>query len=256
MFGWMKGRRRRAFVAAEFPDLWMGFLGANVPQYVRLGSLEQAKLRDDLRIFMAEKYWEGAGGLELSDEMKVTISAQACLLILCLDNDYYPNVQSVIVYPEGYRAPRRDHRPGGVVDERMEDRLGEAHGIGPVVLSWRSAREGVLNPHDGANVVFHEFAHKLDFVDGAADGVPRLYGKDQYDRWAEVMSAEFDKLVRASSLERETLLDPYGATNPAEFFAVCTECFFERPSELRQEHPRLYETLREYFRQDPAEWAD
>ena len=256
MFGWMKERRRRATIAAEFPDSWHALLERNVPQYSRLSLLEQLKLRNDLRIFMAEKYWEAAGGHELTDEMKVAISAQACLLILNLDNDYYPNVQSLIVYPEGYRAPTRDHRPGGVVNERIEDRLGEAHGIGPVVLSWRSAREGALNSADGMNVVFHEFAHKLDFVDGAADGVPRLYGAEQYERWAEVMSAEYDRLVRESSLGRETLLDSYGATDPAEFFAVCTEFFFEQPSALRQERPRLYETLSEYFRQDPAGWEN
>ena len=253
MFGWIKRRRRKAIIAEEFPDSWHEHLTVRVRQYGLLSPDQLSKLRDDLRIFLAEKDWEAAGGLDLTDEMKVAISAQACLLILGMQNDYYPNVRSVIVYPEGYRAPSKRYAPGGVVSERLEDRLGEAHETGPVVVSWASGQE-VNESHERPNVVFHEFAHKLDFVDGSADGVPRLYDKVQYEKWAEVMSAEYDRHVRATSLGRETLLDPYGATDGAEFFAVCTESFFEQPVDLRREHPRLYETLGEYFRQDPAEW--
>src|SRR5215210_8015770 len=133
MLGWMKQRRRRAIIAAEFPEPWLRILQSNVPQYALLSAEEQGKLRDDLRIFQMEKEWEGAGGLAMTDEIRVTISAQASLLTLGLDNEFYPNVQSIIVYPAGYRAPVKDYRPGGVVVERFEGRLGEAHGIGPVV---------------------------------------------------------------------------------------------------------------------------
>lgn len=202
---------------------------------------------------MAEKSWEGGSGFRVTDDVRVTVSAYACLLILHLENDYFPNVESIIVYESTYFAPNREYLPGGAVMESRQHRGGEAHGIGPVILSWSQILESVRNPGNRQNLVHHEFAHKLDFVDGQADGVPRLYSDEQYDRWAAVMSAEYSRLVQDAESDGETLLDPYGATDPAEFFAVCTESFFGAPLHLQKYHPPLYSALKEYYRQDPAE---
>jgi Mlc titration factor MtfA (ptsG expression regulator)/Zn-finger nucleic acid-binding protein len=219
--------------------------------YAMLTETEQARLRDDLRVFVAEKTWEGCGGLTITDEIKVTIAAQACLLLLGIEHDYFSRVLSILVYPTTYRSAEGEIGSGGVVHEGV-GRLGEAWYGGPVVLSWESVQSGGQNARDGRNVVFHEFAHQLDFLDGWIDGTPPLHSPAQYRKWHEVMTAEYERLVKESGRNKVTLLDVYGATNPAEFFAVATECFFEKPVHMERQHPRLYDVLREYFRQDTA----
>lgn len=253
MFGFLKNIKRKELRSAPFPERWEEILRENVAHYGRLTEREREKLRGDLRIFVAEKDWEGCRGQEITDEVKVTIAAQACLLTLCLDGDYYSNVSTVLVYPTGYIAKERAHRPGGFVEEYQSHRLGEAWTHGPMVLSWADSLAGGRDEADGHNVVLHEFAHKLDMRNGVPDGVPRLLDDELYGQWEAVMSAEFAELVAKSESHEATLLDKYGATNGAEFFAVATECFFERPVEMREEHPRLYGVLRDYYRQDPAE---
>ena len=242
LFDWLKRRRRRRLLARPFPEAWRGYLRRNVAHYEYLSEAERAKLRDDLRVFVAEKNWEGCGGLAMTDEIKVTIAAQACLLVLALDHNYYDRVLSVLVYPHGYR----DEANG-------EGRSGEAWYRGPVVLAWEDVRYEGRHPREGHNVVFHEFAHQLDMLDGGINGTPPLRDAAQARRWHDVMTAEYKRLVAASERGRATLLDHYGATDEAEFFAVCTECFFDRPVEMRREYPQLYDLLREYYRQDPAE---
>jgi len=235
-----------------FPEAWLGYIEKNVGHYRYLSESEQATLRDDLRVLIAEKTWEGGGGLEVTEEMQVTIAAEASLLLLGLDHEYYPNVESIVVYPQDYTAPTRTRDASGVVDEYGSTRLGEAWDNGPVLISWADAQAGGVNPTDGHNVVLHEFAHKLDMRDGAADGVPKLDDDAQYDTWAEVMSAEYQDLVEQTEKGHKSLLDSYGATNAAEFFAVATECFFEKPVLMQEHHPRLYEVLRGFYHQDPA----
>src|SRR5579862_7889977 len=240
MLTWMRDRRRRELLAEPFPPSWLEPLRENVAHYGLLSAEEQARLRDDLRILIAEKHWEGCGGLSMTDEVRVTIATQACLLTLSLEHDYYPTVESILVYPAGFVATERTHSPDGVVTEQRSARLGEAWAIGgtggPVVLSWQDALAGGKNAADGRNVVLHEFAHKLDMRDGIPNGVPRLHSAVEYDRWADVMSSEFEQLVRASEHHEATLLDKYGATDAGEFFAVATECFFERPRDMRDTH--------------------
>ena len=252
---WPKRRRRARLLAGPFPDAWLGYLRDNVRLYARLGDAERARLRDDLRVLVAEKYWEGCGGLAMTDEVKVTVAAQAALLLLGIEHDYYSRVLSVLVYPTGYRAPVTRVGPAGVVDEGYCDRLGEAWDRGPVVVSWEAALIGGRGGWDGRNLVLHEFAHQLDFADGLKDGTPPLQTRSQYRRWHEVMTREYRRLIRESEEGRATLLDEYGATNPPEFFAVATECFFGRPLEMRQFHPQLYAVLRRYYGQDPAAWG-
>ena len=202
-------------------------------------------------MLVEEKDWEGCGGLEMTDEIRVTIAAQACLLILNIEHEYYRRVTSILVYPAAYKTmPSRGR--DGVIREGQAN-LGEAWLRGPVVLSWDDARRGALDPKDGHNLVFHEFAHKLDMLDGAADGTPPLADQETLRQWVQTMTREFAALRDAAERGRKTVLDAYGATNPAEFFAVATECFFEKARQLRQRHPSVYELLKDYYQQDPAE---
>ncbi|GIW81242.1 MAG: hypothetical protein KatS3mg105_3049 [Gemmatales bacterium] len=248
---WLKTRRRRWLLAEPFPSSWLVYLERNVAHYHFLSPTEQAKLRDDLRIFIAEKNWEGCGGLEMTDEIKVTIAAQACLLVLGLDHDYFSHVKSILVYPHGYRVPEDDGTGTLVVNEE-EFLLGEAHYRGPVIVSWSETLKDSRDPGRGHNLVFHEFAHQLDMLDGLINGTPPLENAQQRLRWRDVMAEEYQSLIDASGEGRATLLDQYGTTNEGEFFAVATECFFDRPVEMAERHPRLYQLLRDYFRQDPA----
>jgi Mlc titration factor MtfA (ptsG expression regulator) len=164
----------------------------------------------------------------------------------------FDHVQTVLVYPAEYFAEDIEVTEAGTVYEEYEGRLGEAWYGGPVVLSWEDVRHGCFQPGDGINVVLHEFAHQLDMEDGLIDGTPLLESRALYERWRKVMTAEYDKLIRHSEQGRATLLDRYGTKDPGEFFAVATECFFEKPAAFRRRHPRLYGLLRDYFRQDPA----
>jgi Mlc titration factor MtfA (ptsG expression regulator) len=196
--------------------------------------------------------------LEVTDEIRVAIAAQACLLLLGLPNhDFYPNLQVIIVYPWAYRS-REDRRgEGGIIHSGMSSRLGEAWPTGQVILNWDSVQRSLRRPHDGHNVVLHEFAHLLDMRDGWADGVPLLPGgQGQYDEWAAVMAPEYERLRQEVAEGEVDILDGYGATHPAEFFAVSTECFFERPLELREAHPSLYRVLARYYGQDTAARAE
>lgn len=253
-FGFLREMRRREWRNEPFPDEWRSYLAANVGHYAYLSETEAARLHDDLRVFMAEKEWEGYGGLTLTDEIKVSVSAQACLLLLGFErHDYFPNVRSIVVYPASYHAAKTRDREGNLVTDYSQSRAGEAWGSDfPVVLSWEDTHEGGADAHDGYNLVLHEFAHKLDMVDGGADGVPRLRDAAQYETWAAVMSREFALLRREIEKGNETLLRDYGAQDEAEFFAVATEAFFEKSQQMRHERPSLYAVLKEYFGQDPA----
>jgi Mlc titration factor MtfA (ptsG expression regulator) len=253
LFGWLERRRRRQLLAAPFPADWVDHLRLNVAVYQFLTAAEQARLRDDLRVFVAEKWWEGCGGLTLSDEVRVAIAAQACLLLLGVEHDYYKHVRTILVYPSAYRSPDGQVGPDGVVREGI-GRLGEAWHRGPVVLAWDEVRAGGQNHRDGRNVVMHEFAHQLDFLDGLNDGTPPLRDAEQYREWQRVMTGEFDRLRADVERGRATLLDSYGATDPAEFFAVATECFFEKPRQMQERHSDVYAVLRGYYCQDPACW--
>src|SRR4051794_31727679 len=252
MFGLFKRRRRERLRTTPIPHEWEQILRKNVPLYRRLPEADRRELHGHIQVFLAEKHFEGCGGLELTDEIKLTIAAQACLLLLHRDTDYYRQLITILVYPSAYIAQAIEPIGGGVVLEGEVCRLGEAWKDGVVVLSWDDVRCGAADIHDGHNVVLHEFAHQLDQEDGAADGAP-IDRRSRYVAWARVLGAEYEQLRRDAEHGRKSVLDAYGATNPAEFFAVATECFFEKPTQIRKMHPELYEELREYYRQDPAE---
>lgn len=251
LFSWFREHHRRNILAQPFPDAWLSFLTENVAHYALLTLEEQAELKQDIQVFCAEKCWEGVG-LDMTDEMQVTIAAQACILTLHREHDYYPNVESIILYPTGYQVKEIAPQPGGILSETLSARLGEAWGNGPVVLSWADVQAGGRNDDDGRNVVLHEFAHKLDMRGGGANGVPRLDDDAEYDKWASVMHREYELLITDAEHHHASLLDPYGATNEAEFFAVSTECFFEKAVQMQQTHGSLYAVLRDFYRQDPA----
>jgi hypothetical protein len=251
LFSWLTRRRRAKLLATPFPAEWLGYLERNVPLYARLSERERAKLRDDLRVLVAEKHWEGCGGLVMTDEVKVTIAAHAALLLLGIRHDYFARVMSILVYPTGFRSPEGWTRPDGVVDLTV-GALGQAWYDGPIVLAWDEVVAGAVDPTDGRNVVLHEFAHQLDYLDGLADGTPPLRHKGDYRKWQEVMTREFERLKAESESSTPKVLDSYGATNHAEFFAVATEAFFEKSREMYTRHPELYAVLSEYYGQDPA----
>ena len=246
--------RRKQILAEPFPYEWNTYLDNNVGLYRRLSVDEQERLRDIAKVMVREKNWEGCKGLVLTDEHRVTIAAQAAVLILNVEHDYFGNVKSILVYPAGYSA-KTTVTDGRIVSEAPVNRLGEAWSSDlPIILSWPDALAGGRHEGDGHNVVLHEFAHKLDNRDGKGDGVPRLKTDAEYHRWSVVMSHEFEVLTYRASMGQPSLLNQYGATSPAEFFAVSTECFFERPRELRHYHPDLYKIFQEYYKQDPAGW--
>jgi Mlc titration factor MtfA (ptsG expression regulator) len=252
MLSWFKKRRRRKLTERPFPTSWLEVVARNAPFVRLLEEEDRALLMRHVQVFVAEKSFEGRGGLEMTDEIRVTIAAHACRLLLGGVSDCYPRLYSIIVYPSTYIARALERGPGPTVVESVQARLGESWSSGAVVLAWDDVLRGAADIHDGKNVVYHEFAHQLDTEHGRTDGAPKLERGSMYVTWARVFGQEYEELVRSVVEGSPTLLDAYGATNPAEFFAVATEFFFERPTELKALHPELYEQLAGYFKRDPA----
>jgi hypothetical protein len=255
MLRWLTDRRRRRILETPFPAAWDDIIARNVAIAHRLNVAERMKLRELVQVFMAEKNFEGCGGLELTEEMKVTIAAQACVLLLGRDASLYNDVDSILVYPSIVMSPPRQL---GVFEQ---PRAPIAHGValqgeaimgGPVILAWDVALASGREEIPG-NVVFHELAHKIDMANGAVDGAPPLRTRAELRRWSAVCSAAFARLRRGVDLGWPTALDPYGATNEAEFFAVATEAYFTRPGELRMLEPELYAVLAAFYRIEPRE---
>lgn len=255
MFHWLRDERRLDARNRPFPDEWETFVRTNVAHFRMLNDAECLELRAMIQVFMEEKQWEGCGGLVLTDEICVTIAAQACLLQLGLPHDYYRNVESILIYPSTVVIPERKIGVFESICGSVETSipiLGQAFAQGPVILVWDAVLRGARHPEQGHNVVYHEFAHKLDMLDGAADGTPPLTDRAQLAEWIVVCSREFLRLCSLAGKGHKTFLDAYGATNEAEFFAVATEEFFDRPVALKSHSPDLYHVLSAYYCQDPA----
>jgi len=251
MFGFKKWRRKR-LASQPFPQQWLSIIERNVPFYKLLSPEDKKELQRHVLVFIAEKRFEGCGGLEITDEIKVTIAAQACILLLHRKTDYYPGLPSILVYPRSYIVHGVEHVVGGITLEGPDIRLGESWRRGSVVLSWDQVQRDAADIRDGHNLVFHEFAHQLDISAAKGDSTPVLQKRSSYIAWARILRRDYQRLRRDVSRNHPTLLDEYGATDPAEFFAVATECFFERPKELQQLHGELYEELKNFYQQDPA----
>jgi len=251
MFGFSRIRRRRRALEEPFPEAWIALLEQHLVHWGLLDPDERSRLQDLIRLFLVDKRWQAARGFELTDDIRVLISAMACLLILELDYGYYEPVRWIEVHPTTVtRTGTRGVGVAGVVTDAPMPILGEASFEGPVVIAWDAAASGARHPERGHNVVYHEFAHKLDMDDRLIDGTPRLVDPAARQRWIEVCTAEFDALRRGHG---GPLLDPYGGVNPGEFFAVATELFFDRPRAMQQAKPELYDVLRGFYLQDPAE---
>ncbi len=236
----------------SIPATWPEIVTRRVPLVGRLSPSDQDRLFRLMQLFLRDVPMEGCGGLQLSEEIQVTIAAQASLLLLNMPHPRYNRARRILVYPTSF-VPKtvRSHRTGELVPpDRMS--AGQAWQSGVIVLSWDDVQRGALAPHDGHNVVLHEFAHMLDVEDGSFDGVPVLDTGSAFHTWATLISAEFAEHVRKAELGEPTVLDPYGAENRAEFFAVATEAFFETPLQLRSDQPKLYELLMDFFKLDPA----
>jgi hypothetical protein len=251
LFSWLRRRRRRKLMAQPFPDEWRRILRANVRHYALLSETERRRLEQKMLVFVAEKHWEGIEGQEVTDEVRVTIAALACLMLLGTDDYYFDRVDSIIVVPGEFER-RHTHLGGGLVGHVTN--LGESLDGGPVKLAWDEVLYDAKDGH-GTNLVIHEFAHKLDEIAGFVDGTPPLPGQAER-RWEEVAGREYERLVRDVEHGRPTLLDPYGAESRVEFFAVASECFFEEPRQMREEMPELYGLLCDFYRLDPAAWDD
>jgi len=223
-----------------------------VPYYHRLSPDERNELHGHIQVFLFEKDFEGCGGLEITDEIRVTIAAQACLLLLNRETNYFPLMSSVLVYPSHYYSASSTQLPGGLVQEEIEALDGESWHRGPIVLSWDDVLHGAADPDDGDNVVFHEFAHQLDNESDFSEGVPKLPKTKMYAEWARIFGDEYNNLRDDLKRHRQHLIGADGASSPAEFFAVATEIFFEKSRQLRKHHPELYRQLVAFFRQDPA----
>jgi Mlc titration factor MtfA (ptsG expression regulator) len=256
IFPVLKQHRRRRLRASPFPEQWLTLIQRNVVFFHRLSERDRAELLGHVQVFLAEKRFEGCGGFEITDEVRVIIAAQACLLLLHRRTEYFPGLLTILVYPLTYMVEERRQIGEHLWEEGTVSRLGETgRRMGSLVLSWGAVQHAAADPADGKNVVLHEFAHQLDFENDASDGVPGLATREQQVAWAVVMKSEFASLRAADESGIPTLLDTYGATNPAEFFAVSVEAFFERPRALRAHHPKLYAELRTYFQQDPVEFS-
>ncbi|MEY4562795.1 MAG: hypothetical protein RLZZ618_2072 [Pseudomonadota bacterium] len=256
MFGhpWWVERRRERIRRQVFPKAWRTILRRRVPHVSRLPADLQLQLKQHIQVFIAEKAFIGCRGLVVTDEMRVTVAAQACLLLLSRKPTYFPTLRQVLLYPGAFMVDRIQTDHAGLTETQRQVLLGESWVQGQVILSWQSALEGAAVADDGHNVVIHEFAHQLDQEKGHANGAPPISGRANRERWKQVMSEAFQTLQRQIDHGEPTALDPYGATNPAEFFAVASEVFFERPAALAEAHPAVFAELSRFYGVNPLSW--
>jgi Mlc titration factor MtfA (ptsG expression regulator) len=250
---WQHWRRHR-IARRPFPAAWREVLRRQVPIVARLPAALQLQLKRRMLVFIAEKPVIGCNGLQVSEAMRVVIAAQACLLLLNRRGEGFPNLRQVLLYPDPFVVDRVAPAAAGVLHEQRRALAGESWAQGQVILSWADVQAGAAAPDDGRNVVIHEFAHQLDQESGAANGAPWLGRRERYQRWSQVLGAEFARLHQRLERGEPTLLGDYAASEPAEFFAVASEVFFEQPQRLADDAPALYAELRGYYRVDPAGW--
>ena len=248
-------QRRNRIKRRSFPPLWQAIIENHLPIYLRLTSDERRRLQGHIQVFLAEKQFIGCQGLQVTPEMKLTIAAFACLLLLNERAEYFPKLRSILIYPSTYVVTEIVPAGDYLLEEKQVAKLGESWSRDQLILSWAQVQQDIHNWNDGHNVVLHEFAHQLDQEDGQAEGVPILPKKSDYLNWAQVMTAEYQRLCHDVENGVYTVIDSYGATNPAEFFAVATETFFEKPQELLQQHLALYNLLQAYYQVNPLEWV-
>lgn len=250
---WPVYQRRKA-LEEPFPAAWRRVLAKNFPIYRRMPADLQLQLRQRIKLFLHQKQFTGCAGLSITDEIRVSIAASACLLILNRATDVYAGLRYILVYPNAFLVEQEDVDSAGLVTVKPKGLLGQSWSNGKIILSWEDVLKGNREFHDGSNVALHEFAHQLDNETGSTNGVPVLSSTKDYEHWASVLKAEFEALRQAVFQGDPTLINAYGATAPAEFFAVVTEVFFEQPKQLAEQHPALFKELKTYYRVDPSDW--
>jgi MtfA peptidase len=259
---WVAWRRQR-LRRQPFPAAWRAIVRRRVPQVRRLPADLQLQLKRHMQVFLAEKRFVGCAGLVVTDEMRVTVAAQACLLLLNRPAGYFRGLREILLYPGAFVVDRVRADGSGVLQEQRGALAGESWAQGQVVLSWDDTLAGAAVADDGRNVVIHEFAHQLDQEKGHANGAPLLGARHRYARWSSVLGEAFTQLQRrvaqdstalADATAPSPLISAYGATDPAEFFAVVSEVFFEQPQRLAAEEPALYHELSGFYRIDPLSW--
>lgn len=249
----VRSRKRARLRQTGFQAGWRAILETNAPLYRRLPAPLKPRLESLIGVFVAEKDYVGCAGVSVTDSMKLAIAVQACLLILNRKDDVYDQLRSILVYPAAFVVPERDVDAAGVVTEERRELVGQASDTGRIILSWADVERMAANT-ETANVVLHEFAHYLDFEDGAGNGAPLLDEAHGYDRWSEVMRSAYARVWHRVRGGGGTVIDDYALEDEAEFFAVATETFFEQSVALRQEDPALYGELARFYQLDPASW--
>lgn len=253
MFDFLKSGRRKQLRETPLDQAAWAMLDETVPMLRELPAERRARLGGLIQIFLDEKHFEGGRGFEVTEDMKLVIAAEACLLLVYRHEEVpYPDLVNVIVYESAWRTKRSEHLGGGVSIESDGANLGESWSVDTVILSWARVERDARNGTDGHNVALHEFAHQLDAQDGLVDGAPELPTRERYAAWSRVFSAEFETLRGSEQSD----IDHYGAESPAEFFAVVTEQFFERPHSLQHNHPALFEQLEKFYGFDPRKLAN
>jgi len=245
--------RRQRIAGRPFPAAWRDIVRRRVPLASELPAAQQLRLKKHIQVLLADVPFIGCAGLQVNDEMRVTIAAQAAFLLLGRGGSF-SNLREVLVYPGHFVVPRSEMGAGGVVHEARDVLAGQSWQRGQIIVAWDAVLDGAVDPHDGVNVVMHEFAHQLDQDTGAANGAPYVGRGALQQAWARVMNQEFAALREGLARAQPSLIGPYAATSPAEFFAVTTELFFEKPAALAAERPELYEQLKRCYRLDQASW--
>jgi Mlc titration factor MtfA (ptsG expression regulator) len=248
--------RRKRIRRRAFPEAWKKIARSNVAHYRHLSESYRKELEEIMMVFINEKRFEGCGGLNMTDEVRVTIAAQACLLLLGNASDYFPDLRTILVYPDSYIASVEHRTHDNTIVEGDEHRSGEAWNMGSIVLSWRDVLAGARSHRDGRNLIFHEFAHQIDYEFGATQGV--MFYRENRDTilWPKTILNAARQHTQDIRVGRPTVLDSYGATNLAEFFAVSLEAFMEQPKELKREYPDYFEQLREQLGINPGHLYD
>ncbi len=246
--------RRKQLDSRAFPEPWLAIVKDKLPVYAKLTAAQQLQLQQLITRFLHHKDIVGCAGLQITDEIRLTIAAHACLLLLNRPSTEYAELRTILVYPSSFLVEHDVHDEAGIVTAGRNALSGESWSNGRVILAWDNVAHGVHDFSDGYNVVLHEFAHQLDHQSGITNGAPLLYSGTAYKNWARVFSKEFAQLQHAADSHMHTLIDQYGATDPAEFFAVVTETFYEKPHQLAAHHAELFEELKMYYRVDPRDW--
>ena len=250
MFGFTQWRRRRILGKSDLDDATWRRVSERFSFVARLNESESVRLKELAILFMHDKQISAAGGLKLDPEMRLGIAIQACVLVLELGIEHYDGWVEVIVYPDEFVSGHEFRNPDGLVETDERSFAGQAWLRGPVILSWADVEHA--GDMDGMNVVIHEFAHKLDMLNGDANGFPPLHAGMDRKAWSQIFNAAYKDLCRRVEAGEHTDIDAYATESPAEFFAVVSEAFFELPDIVRAVYPQVYEQLAQFYRQDPA----